>query len=73
MALPVELTSPASNRTRLSFPTFLGLAYQVRFNNDLGDATWLVLTNTIGDGTTKLVSDVVVAPRRFYQVACVCN
>jgi beta-glucanase (GH16 family) len=57
----------------LSFPTFLGLAYQVRFKNDLGDATWLVMTNAIGDGTTKLVSDVVVATRRFYQVACVCN
>ena len=57
----------------LSFSTLLGLAYQVRFKNDLNDSNWLVMTNLTGDGSPRLVSDVAGASRRFYQVSCGCN
>jgi beta-glucanase (GH16 family) len=57
----------------LSFPTFLGLNYQVSFKNDLADANWLVLTNLTGDGSTMTVADAIVSSRRFYQVARVCD
>jgi hypothetical protein len=57
----------------LSFPTFLGLTYQMRYKDDLSDPDWLVLTNVLGDGTAKVVSDPVSMPQRFYQVSFGCN
>ena len=57
----------------VAFRTFLGLAYQMRLKNDLGDAGWQVLSNATGDGALKLVSDVVTGSRRFYHVAWLCN
>jgi beta-glucanase (GH16 family) len=57
----------------LSFPTCLGLAYRVKYKNDLSDPNWLVMTNVIGDGTMAFVPDVMGATRRFYQVSRSCN
>ena len=57
----------------LSFRTFLGLAYQVRFKNELSDAAWLVLADATGDGATNVISDVASAPQRFYHAACLCD
>jgi beta-glucanase (GH16 family) len=57
----------------LSFQSYLGLTNQVRFKNDLSDPTWQVLTNSVGDGTRKTMSDVVGAFQRYYQVGCLCE
>lgn len=57
----------------ISFPTFLGLTYQVRSKDDLSAGTWQVLTNLTGDGETKVVADALNAGPRFYQVVRVCN
>jgi len=56
----------------LSFPTFLGLTYQLSYKNDLSDPSWLVLTNVLGDGTAKAVSDPLTVPQRFYQAGFTC-
>ena len=57
----------------ISFPTFLGLTYEVRYKNDLSASTWQVLTNVTGDGETEVVADALNDGRRFYQVVRVCN
>jgi hypothetical protein len=57
----------------LSFPTYLGLPYQVRYKNELNDPAWSVLTNVIGDGSSGLATDGLVLSNRFYRVSRVCN
>lgn len=57
----------------LSFPTLFGLNYAVRFKRDLGDDTWLTLTNVPGDGSVKAVADLLGDERRFYRVVPLCN
>ena len=72
--LPVSpAASKAGNNVNLAFPTFFGLAFRVRFKNDLSDPNWLLLTNVIGGGTTTIVSDGLGATRRFYQVTHGCD
>ncbi len=56
----------------ISFPTFLGLPYQVRYCDDL-DGMWQVLTNLTGDGTTRTVAADLDAEQRFYRAVRLCN
>ncbi len=72
--LPVAVSAGrTSTELNLTFRTFLGRPYQVRFKNDLADGEWQVLTNAIGDGMTNLIADVMSVPQRFYRVACACD
>lgn len=57
----------------LYFPTYLGLAYQVRYRNDLANGTWQALTNLVGDGSVLAAVDALANSNRFYQVVRVCN
>ena len=57
----------------LSFSTFLGLEYRVRFKDELNDPNWLALSDVIGDGGMKVVPDLIGSTKRFYQVARACN
>ena len=56
----------------ISFPTYLGLGYQVRYKSNLADNLWHVLTNVTGDGGAKIISDALNG-QRFYRVLRVCN
>ena len=72
--IPVFATvSRAGINVNFSFPTYLGLTYHMRYKNELSDPTWLVMTNLTGDGSAKLLSDLVSATRRFYQVTFDCD
>lgn len=71
---PALVTATRSGgNLHLSFPTHSGLTYQVRYQNSLGDSLWQVLTNVIGDGGAKVVTDASSAGQRFYRVLRVCN
>ena len=72
--IPVFVAASKSGfNLNLTFPTYLGLTYQVRYKNDLSDPSWLIMTNIVGNGAPKLVSDVVGVARRYYQVTYLCN
>ena len=80
LLIPGATASPVSasaaktgDNLSISFPTFLGVNYQLRYKNDLSDSTWQVLTNLTGDGQIKVVVDPLNLDRRFYQVFRVCN
>ncbi|NOS72528.1 MAG: glycoside hydrolase family 16 protein [Verrucomicrobia bacterium] len=73
-----DIPVPASIRKagaslNLFFPTYLGLAYQVRFKDDLSDPNWQTLANLTGNGTEQITSDVSGTARRFFQVTRICN
>lgn len=57
----------------ISFPTFLGLTYQIASKNDLSDFNWQPLTNLVGTGTVQIVADGFAGTRRFFQAMLLCN
>ena len=63
----------ASTQMNLSFPTYAGLNYQVRYKTNLADNLWQVLTNVAGDGGAKVVTDALSADQKFYRLLRVCN
>jgi hypothetical protein len=71
-AVAIQAARSGSN-LNLSFPTLLGLSYDVRFKRDLGDDPWLTLTNVPGDGSVKTVADLLGDEHRFYRVVPLCN
>jgi hypothetical protein len=72
-ALPVlSAFDKAGPDVLLSFPTYLGFQYQVRWTDDLSVPNWQPLTNLIGDGIAHSVSDVIGNGRRFYQAVQFC-
>ncbi len=80
LALPVDpevsipvLAARESDRVQISFATAAGLAYQVRYRDQLNSGPWLVLTNVTGDGATRTVADALSGDQRFYHVVRVCN
>jgi len=80
LSLPGATETPVSSAAtktggslRISFPTFLGLNYQVRYKSDLSSSAWQVLTNLTGDGATNAATDALNSARRFYHVVRVCN
>jgi hypothetical protein len=66
---PITLTaSLIGANLNISFPSQIGLTYQVEYKNDLADAVWTPVGGPIsGDGTTKTVSDTVGLTKRFYR------
>ncbi len=69
LKIPVTVTLVKSGANiNLSFPTQLGVNYQVVYKNNLTDADWTVLAPVTGDGTVKTVSDSAGPPNRFYRV-----
>lgn len=80
LSVPVASEVPISavaahdgTQLRISFPTVTGLAYQVRYTNELNVGQWLVLTNVTGDGATRTIADELAGDQRFYHVVRVCN
>ena len=52
----------------LSFPTEIGVVYEVAYKNDLTDATWTVIDTIAGDGTEQSVTYAVGPTQRYYVV-----
>jgi len=65
---PAVTASYAGSKFKLSFPTIYGPTYRVSYKNNLSDAAWLTLTNVLGDGTVKTVTDTAGGKSRFYVV-----
>jgi hypothetical protein len=58
-----------SNQFLLSFDTVSGQTYVVEYKNALSNGNWNSLETTIGDGTTRTVTnDIAASPQRFYRV-----
>ncbi len=69
LKIPVTVTATKSGANfNLSFPTQLGVNYQVVYKNNLTDPSWTLLTSVSGDGSVKSVSDPASQTRRFYSV-----
>jgi len=67
---PVPSTARrAGSNLELTFPSYLGFNYQVRYKDNLNDPAWVILTNMPGDGSVKAVFDTTFAPRRFYSTS----
>lgn len=67
--LPESLNPTAvGNTIQFSFPTEVGVTYQMAYATDLKGAVWIPIETFVGDGATKVVSDPVVAERRFYRL-----
>ena len=58
----------AGNNASISFPTQAGAAYRVFYRANLTTGNWILLTNVLGDGTVKSVSDPLTGSQRFYKV-----
>ena len=58
----------AGNNASISFPTQAGAAYRVFYQANLTTGNWILLTNLLGDGTVKSVSDPLTGSPRFYKV-----
>jgi hypothetical protein len=58
----------SGTNTVLSFPTQAGFTYLVVYKNSLQDTNWKLLSVVAGDGTTKVVTDIVNNPQRFYRL-----
>jgi hypothetical protein len=58
----------AGNNASISFPTQVGATYRVFYRANLTTGNWILLTNLLGDGTVKSVSDPLTGSQRFYKV-----
>jgi hypothetical protein len=52
----------------ISFPTQLGVPYQVLYRPDLSTGNWNLLTNLLGNGSSASVSEPTSESQRFYKV-----
>jgi hypothetical protein len=70
LKIPVTITpSLSGSNLLLSFPTQIGVSYQVLYKDDLSDATWQVLTTLTGDLSGQAdVSTPRGSTKRFYWV-----
>jgi hypothetical protein len=59
----------AGGTLKLSFPTQTGFAYTVQYKTNLTDVSWGTLTVTNGTGSTAVVTDATVGPRRLYRLS----
>jgi hypothetical protein len=68
---PVPMAPPSLSGDNFSFgfPTAIGHAYTVLFNDDLATANWIVYTNITGNGSPmQFLVPMAGAPRRFFRV-----
>ncbi|MGI8601520.1 MAG: PA14 domain-containing protein [Verrucomicrobiales bacterium] len=66
----LELTvDPTTRQRTLTWPTVLGIPYRIRRSSDLKN--WILLSNTVGDGTLKTWTDTSppTGDKRFYHVS----
>jgi len=72
MLVPASGTTLSAVRSggnvSISFPTQAGATYRVFSRADLTASNWILLTNVLGDGTGKTVSDATTGSQRFYKV-----
>ena len=72
--VPIALTASRSETgLDISFQTFLGLPYQVRYCDNLSVGNWQVLTNVTGNGTVKTIAASLSTEQRFFRAARLCN
>jgi len=68
-AAPVPVAPAVAGRNlNLVFATYLGLLYQVNWENSLTDANWSVWTNLAGSGSSQTVTVDLLAPARYFRV-----
>jgi hypothetical protein len=66
---PVFTASTGSGQFQISFPTLYGPEYRAYYRNNLSDTGWQVLPTVVsGDGTTKMITDTLGTPNRFYII-----
>lgn len=66
---PLTLKASVSGgHPAISFATQTGSDYILLYKNNLSDASWTVQSITVGDGTTKTVTDTTGGGQRFYKV-----
>jgi hypothetical protein len=58
----------AGTNAVLSFPTQAGANYRLFYKTNLTIGNWTLLTNVLGNGAVKSVSDPLSNGRRFYKV-----
>jgi len=69
IAPTITNVSRSGNNINFSFATVAGQNYTVEYKNSLSISNWTTLQGVTGDGTTKLISDSLLAsPQRFYRV-----
>jgi hypothetical protein len=70
LKIPVTVTvSVGGANNLLSFPTQIGVSYQVLYKDDLSDVTWQVLATPTGDLSGKTtVHTLRTTAKRFYRV-----
>jgi hypothetical protein len=70
LKIPVTITGSVSGANLLiSFPTQIGVNYQVLYKDDLSDATWHVLATNTGDLSAMVtVPTARTTTKRFYRV-----
>jgi hypothetical protein len=61
--------TPSAGNTVLSFASQAGVNYRVFYRTNLTAGNWTLLTNVLGTGAVKSVSDPFTGTRRFYRVA----
>ncbi|HWX19199.1 MAG TPA: hypothetical protein VN578_04735 [Candidatus Binatia bacterium] len=58
----------SAGKTVLSFPTQADVNYRVFYRTNLTTDTWAYLTNVLGNGAVKSVTDPATSSPRFYKV-----
>jgi hypothetical protein len=58
----------SGNNTVLSFPSQAGVNYRVFYRTNLTAGNWTILTNVLGSGAIRSVSDSHTGTSRFYKV-----
>jgi hypothetical protein len=67
---PVLTATLSGNNVIISFPSQVGVTYQLQYKTNVNDVTWTALGGPItGDGTVKSVSDPRTGTRRFYRAS----
>jgi hypothetical protein len=68
-AMGISVSAAKSgNNISVSFPTQAGVVYRVFYRDSLSIGNWALLTNVVGDGTTKSANDPAAGTQRFYKV-----
>ena len=60
--------SRSGSNVSINFPTQAGATYRVFYRTNAASGNWTLLTNGLGDGTLKSVTDTPVDSQRFYKV-----
>ena len=65
----LAMPSIQGNQLLLSIPTAAGWNYILEYKLNLSDPVWITVTNTLGNGGVRTLTDAdLVAPQKFYRV-----